>query len=92
MRDTYSRGNVTLTVDRPAGSDTVTFTISRAAPLTTDEVRRVNAELADYPSARGAALAHHAAVGRWEVRGGEGAVLAHDGGDESVQLSWTALA
>ncbi|BBY53989.1 hypothetical protein H7J07_05150 [Mycobacterium koreense] len=89
MIDSYSRGSVMLRVHRPTGSTEVKFTISRAEPLTADEVRRVNDELADYPSARGAHLARAAHEGRWEVRDASGVVLDHDGGDDTATLRWT---
>ena len=70
MINTYHRGNVALTVDEPIGAGQVTFTITRTAELTDDDVRRVNAELADYPAAQGARLVQSRSAGEWENRSG----------------------
>lgn len=86
--NTYSRGNATLTVDRPVGSDQVALTIRRAAPLTADEVRRVNRELTDLPGANGAQLVQVSETGEWEVRAGS--VLANGNGDPTADLRWVA--
>lgn len=90
MRSTYSRGNVSLSVDQPIGSDQVTFTITREAPLSDDEVRRVNAELCDYPAARGAQLIRSPQTGEWHIRADT--VLAGDHGDPTAELRWEATA
>lgn len=88
MINTYSRGNVTLTVDDHCREGNVTFTISREAPLTDDDVRRVNMELSDYPAANGARLERSSTAGEWEVRAGA-VTLAGDGGDPTADLQWT---
>jgi hypothetical protein len=86
--DTYRRSNVTLTVDDHGGAGQVTFTITRTAPLTDDEVRNVNAELADYNASHGAQLVQSPDTGEWEVR--TGTVLASDHGDSGAVLQWVA--
>ncbi|KXO91046.1 Uncharacterised protein (plasmid) [Tsukamurella tyrosinosolvens] len=92
MRTGYSRGNVTLTVEEFADSSTVTFTITRTAPLTDDEVRRVNAELADYPAAHGAQLERVLVdTDEWQVRS-RGLAVALDHGDPLAELRWEARA
>ncbi|MBU8839068.1 hypothetical protein [Mycolicibacterium goodii] len=88
MITTYSRGNVTLTVDTSIGADRVMFTISRAAALTDDEVRRVNAELADYSASHGAQLLPAPDHEGWEIR--SDTVLASDHGNETAELKWVA--
>lgn len=89
MINTFHRGNVTLTVDDPIGADNVTFTITRTAELTDDDVRRVNVELADYPAAQGARLVQSRSSGEWEVRSGV-TVLATGSASPTAQLQWTA--
>ncbi len=91
MISTYSRGSVTLTVERGAGADLLAFTITRTAPLTADEVRRVNAELSDYSTADGAELVQSPATGAWEVRA-NGIALASDHGVYTSELQWTVPA
>lgn len=86
MIDTYQRGNVTLTAETRSGLGEVTFTISREAPLTDDDVRRLNREIADHPAARGAQLVHVPETGAWVVRAG--ADLASDHGDPTADLRW----
>ncbi|MEW2484288.1 hypothetical protein AB0876_32350 [Mycobacterium sp. NPDC049093] len=86
MITTYSRGHVTLTVEQTPGADDVTFTIVRQAALTADDVRRVNAELDDYPAARGARLVQLAGTGEWVVQAG--AVVVSDQGDPTADLRW----
>lgn len=88
MISTYSRGNVTLTVEQTPGAGETTFTIVRAAALTDGDVRRVNAELADYPAARGAQLVQLPGTDEWVVRAG--AVVASDQGDPTAKLRWVA--
>ncbi|OKH72785.1 hypothetical protein EB73_08335 [Mycobacterium sp. SWH-M3] len=89
MISTYSRGNVTLTVEQNPGADEVRFAIVRAAALTDDDVRRVNAELADYPAARGAHLVRIAGTDECVVRAGAG-VVATDHGDAAAELRWVS--
>lgn len=91
MISTYSRGSVTLTVERGAGADLLAFAITRTAPLTDDEVRRVNAELSDYATAQGAKLVQSPVTGEWEVRA-SGIALASDHGDYTSELRWTVPA
>lgn len=88
MITTYSRGNVTLTIEQLPGVDELTFTIVREAPLTADEVRRVNSELADYSTARGAQLMQVPGTDEWVVRAG--AVVVSDKGDPTAELRWVA--
>ncbi|WP_061003308.1 hypothetical protein [Mycolicibacterium mucogenicum] len=88
MITTYSRGNVTLIIDHRIGEAPTTFTIVRAGPLNTDDVRRVNAELNDYPPAHGAHLAQSPQTGYWEVRVDADTVLATDHGDTTADLKW----
>ncbi|MFV8227333.1 hypothetical protein [Mycolicibacterium fortuitum] len=88
MISTYSRGNVTLTVEQTPGEGEVTFTIVRTAALTDDDVRRINAELADYPAARGAQLMQLPHTDEWVV--GAGAIVATDQGDPTAELRWVS--
>ncbi|KMV13632.1 hypothetical protein ACT17_34330 [Mycolicibacterium conceptionense] len=93
MITTYSRGNVTLTVDQPAGTDQATFAIARTEPLTDDETRRVNDELASHSAAQGAQLVQDPDTGETLViRPGHGAdaIVARDEGDAGHLLTWTA--
>lgn len=93
MITTYSRGNVTFTVDQPAGTDQATFTIARTAPLTGDEMRRVNNELTSYSVAQGAQLIQDPDSGEsLVIRRGHGAdaIVARDGGDTDYLLTWIA--
>ncbi|MEN4460921.1 hypothetical protein ABFV47_32820 [Mycolicibacterium fortuitum] len=89
MLNSYIRGGVTLTVNEPIGADNVTFTITRAAPLTDDEVRRINLELADYTAAHGAQLIQSPSTGEWEIRV-DATVVATDNGNPTAPLQWTA--
>lgn len=88
MISTYSRGNVTLTVERTSGVDEVTFTIVRTAALTDNDVLRVNAELADYSAARGARLMQLPRTDEWVVWAG--AIVATDQGDPTAELCWVS--
>lgn len=88
MISTYSRGNVTLTAEQTPGEDEVTFTIVRTAALTDDDVLRVNAELADYPAARGAQLMQLPHTDEWVVRAGT--VVVSDQGDPTAELCWVS--
>ncbi len=92
MITTYSRGNFTLKVQTRTGLHEVTFSIVRTAPLTDDDVLRLNREIADYPAAGGAQLVHVPETGAWVVRAGKD--LVSDNGDPTAELSWvgTALA
>ena len=93
MITTYNRGNVTLTVNQPAGTEQATFTIARTAPLTDDEMRRVNSELTSYSIAQGAQLVQDPDTGETLViRPGHGAdaIVACDGGDTAYLLTWIA--
>lgn len=91
MINTYRRGNVTLTVESRIGLDEETFTILREAPLTEDDVRRVNGELVDYPAACGAQLVHVPETGEWVVRAA-GIDVVSDNGDPIATLSWVSAA
>lgn len=88
MISTYSRGNVTLTVEQTPGVDEVTFTIVRTSALTDDDVRRVNAELAGCAVARGAQLVQLPGMDEWVVR--SGAVVVSDHGDPTAELRWVS--
>lgn len=88
MIDTYSRGNVTLTVEEVAGAEKVMFAIIRAAPLTDTEVRHLNSELADYPAAHGAQLVNLPGTDEWAVRADT--VLVSDHGNPTAELRWAA--
>jgi len=83
MISTYIRGNVTLSVEHIAG-DRTAFAIKRTAPLTDDDIRRLNAELADCSSAQ---LIRTRALGETVVRRAD-TVMARDNGAETADLCW----
>ncbi|MEN4397475.1 hypothetical protein [Mycolicibacterium conceptionense] len=90
MISTYNRGSVTLTVETASDRDEVAFTIVRRAPLTADDVRRLNSEIADYAAARGAQLLQQPVTGEWVVARAE-TVLVSDKGDSIADLRWVEV-
>lgn len=86
MITTYSRGNVTLTIDQPHNASHVTFTLTRHAPLAADDIRRVNNELADHPAAHGAQLTQSPG-GTWEIRTPH-TIFTTDQGNPTSPLQW----